>query len=43
MAIEIERLHKILLTKKNYFEKKIQDFIDRGICSRHNLELQYKE
>lgn len=42
MAIEIERLHKILLTKKNYFEKKIQDFIDRGIYY-NDLELQYKE
>ena len=34
LATEIERLHKILLSKKDYYEKKIQDLIDRGsLCS----------
>jgi len=31
MAMEIERLHKILLAKRNYYESKIEEFTTRSI------------
>lgn len=31
LAIEIERLHRILLSKKNYYESKMQDLKDKSI------------
>ncbi|CAK75258.1 unnamed protein product (macronuclear) [Paramecium tetraurelia] len=40
MATEIERLHKILISKKDYYEKKIQDLIDRELQDKEQIAKQ---